>query len=347
MISFKRKYKELSTKSRTVFWITLMLLAVVLTTIVYVLFLSGKLTLRRSYPIQGAQEHVYRNLADFDRITKWLKGLRMDPSTDTLHLTDLDSVVFYNPHNRPVVFTVTRREPFCNVEWNIHINNRDYGVLFYIKYVTDTTSDLCIRVKAPLTKLQALGSFVLIDSIHYHMDRLARELNDYIALQKNNYHMAVESETALERDPYLLVEREVEGQYFTKDLVHYLPDILIYGIKNGLYDRRGKLVMMRFEPREGKIRYATGFPLAKQPAKLPSAYHIGHLPEGKFLSFRIQGDYLYHPYARTKAKYMLKAKGYRYDTGRPFVYRYLTGHSKYPKNPEKWETVLYMPVKNQ
>ncbi len=347
MISFKRKYKELTVKSRTFLWLSLLFVVLLVLTGLYVIFLSGKLTLQRDYPMSGSQEHVYGELASFDRVTKWIKGLRLDPSTDTLHLADLDSIVFYNPHNRPVVFTVTRREPFCNVEWNVHVNNRDYNVLFYIKFVTDTTSNLCIQVQAPLTKWQALGSFVLIDSIHYHMDRLARELNNYIQQSKTNYRLAFKGDARLEQQPYLLVEREVKAQEFTKDIVHFLPDVLIYGIKSGLYDHKGKLVLIRDEVRKGKIHYATGFPLSQTPSKLSPPYRIGRLPSGPYKTFWIGGDYLYHPYARAKALYILKENGWEYDNSRPFVYRYLVGHSKYPHHHEKWETMLYLPVKNQ
>jgi len=347
MYSFKRKYKELNDRSRIIFWFAFLIILLIISAGVYALFLSGQLTLQRTYPLKGSQEHVYRNLASFDRITEWIKGLRVDSSTDTLHLADLDSVVFYNPHNRPVVITITRREPFCNVEWNVHVNNRTYGILFYDKYLTDTTSELCIQVKTPLTKWQALGSFMLIDSIHYHMDRLARELNASLFHQKSNYRLTYQGTMSLDQKPYLLAARQVDAQEFTKNLVHYLPEILIYGIKNGLYNRKAKLILMRKNTKNGKIYFATGFQLLKKPDTLPPLYHIGYLPKGTYAAFWIEGDYLYHPYARNKAQHMLHNRGMSYDTSRPFIYRYLVGHSKFPKNPEKWETILYLPVKNQ
>lgn len=350
MFSWRRKYHELSAgQKRLLFGLSIILFAFIAAMIASAL-IPGRFVITKSTIQDKNPDVVYFQLNTVDQLNKFLPwGSKADS------IVNLNKNSKYYKYRRLVLndgtivrIRKTTENPVYNVGYELCINDV-YDLL--TDWNLTLADSLHTKVQLSVTTIIPFRNrwryFQIRRQVTESMDSVMVRFRHYMDKLNKNYRLRLRKDTIPAHQKYLAIHGTVHRMDYAKQLDKDLPDVLMFAIQNNLFKRGTKPIVVFMNRKKDSLEYVVGVQIKDTAFKIPSRYIEFYIPRAHYKQFEIIGDYVYSSLAYREAIKRLKASNEQFLYGKPYFIEMVVGHTRYPNDPSKWKSYLYLPIAEQ
>ncbi len=342
MCDFRKIFKYGNKKQ---FFAIVSLLALLAAAIGFVIYQSAqkRVNITKEFTVNVPPTVLYTTLDSKHHLTEW-----NDILSEHLDSIGLDKVYLSHGKKKMEIIT-TEREEYTQLSKEVFLSksgNRIFYSEWHFIPIQDTVTKVRVHFKGecPFVSIFNLSIKKEIDSC---MNNLMENLQDFLETKKKSIRFTVHDQyKIIPGTPYLYQEFPYTLDFFNIFNEHS-PSLILYTFSKNIYNREFKPFLLFYFDRKGNQilikKFRAASPLSRIPEKIDKKYKLDTLQPGSYFCVGFNGNYSWLKYNIIKTSKMIPDT-VPLDDSRPFMVRFIKGHSSSP-NPEEWLTEIYYPVK--